>query len=257
MPRRLRPEVMDDPSLDPAEHAAALRGLDRLNRMSRSIGPLWRAVRETCVAAKRSGASSGGFNHRKPPQRNTTELPQVRILDLACGSGRGVIALQRLADRHRPLLHIRFDGCDVSDTAIRHARTAAVATGLDKECVFESLDVLQDSLPNHYNAMLCSLFLHHLTREEAVGLLRAMSEASGHIVVNDLVRSRLNLGAVWLAARVVTRSRVVHVDGPASVWNAWTPGELRAMAEEAGLEGARVRRVFPCRMMLTWSRGRQ
>ena len=130
MPRRLHSELMDDPSLDPAEHAAALRGLDRLNRVSRSIRPAWRAVRETCLAAKRCGASSDGFINQETPQRDTTDSPPVRILDLACGSGQGVIALQRLADRHRPPLHIRFDGCDVSDTAICHARAAAGRRGL-------------------------------------------------------------------------------------------------------------------------------
>lgn len=53
---------------------------------------------------------------------------------------------------------------------------------------------------------------------------------------------------------VLSRSPVVHFDGPASVRAAYTPAELRALADQAGLAGATVRPVFPCRMLLTWSR---
>jgi hypothetical protein len=70
--------------------------------------------------------------------------------------------------------------------------------------------------------------------------------------VNDLSRSRWNLGLVWCATRLVTRSRVVHVDGPLSVRGAFTPAEAAKLAERAGLTGARVAERFPCRWLLTW-----
>lgn len=86
-------------------------------------------------------------------------------------------------------------------------------------------------------------------------LLAAMKAAAGRLVlVSDLVRGRLNLGLVTAACRALSRSPVVHFDGPASVRAAYTPAELRALADQAGLAGATVRPVFPCRMVLTWSR---
>ena len=42
--RELVGEVMDDPSLDAAEHARALRGLAWINRVSRSAAVVWPAI---------------------------------------------------------------------------------------------------------------------------------------------------------------------------------------------------------------------
>ena len=44
--RDRQPELMDDPALDPAEHRVALAALARINRISRSAGILWPAVKE-------------------------------------------------------------------------------------------------------------------------------------------------------------------------------------------------------------------
>ena len=57
-----------------------------------------------------------------------------------------------------------------------------------------------------------------------------------------------------LGCRVLSRSPVVHVDGPRSARAAWTVTELRGLAERAGLAGASVERRLPCRMLLDWSR---
>ena len=62
------------------------------------------------------------------------------------------------------------------------------------------------------------------------------------------------IGLVATACRVLSRSPVVHFDGPASVRAAYTLAELRSLADRAGLTGATVRPVFLCRMLLTWSR---
>jgi hypothetical protein len=43
-------------------------------------------------------------------------------------------------------------------------------------------------------------------------------------------------------------------DGPLSVRAAFTPSELRGLAQEAGLTGAKVSRRFPCRLLLEWKR---
>ena len=44
--RQLRPEWMDRPDVDPREHAVALRALERVNWISGSHYPIWRAIRE-------------------------------------------------------------------------------------------------------------------------------------------------------------------------------------------------------------------
>ncbi|MFO0799898.1 MAG: methyltransferase domain-containing protein [Gemmataceae bacterium] len=217
------PELMDDPALDPAEHRRALVGLARLNRVSDSPGVLWPAIREL---------ARGG---------------PLRVLDVATGSGDVPRALAARAARAG--LPVTVAGCDISPTAIDAARTAA--PGLP----YFVHDVLRDPLPAGYDVVTCSLFLHHLSDDDAVTLLRRMAAAAGRrVLVNDLARSRFNYLSVWAACRLLTRSAVVRFDGPASVRSAFTPAEAAALARRAGLTGAAVRGRFPCRFLLQWER---
>jgi hypothetical protein len=78
--------------------------------------------------------------------------------------------------------------------------------------------------------------------------------ATRSVIISDLERSQLNLALVWIATRVLTRSEVVHYDGPVSVRAAYTAEEFLQLANAAGLENARVKRVFPCRFIFTAQR---
>jgi hypothetical protein len=82
-----------------------------------------------------------------------------------------------------------------------------------------------------------------------------MAAAAARAVgVTDLERSRAGLALAWLGSRVLSRSYVVHHDAPASVRAAFTRAEIAALAREAGLEGATVRRAWPERWTLWWRR---
>lgn len=227
--RDRRPERMDDPQLDPGAHRRALAGLSRINRLSGSHTVLWPAL---AALAKSVG---------KP----------IRVLDVATGAGDVPIRLaKRAADAGLP---IQFDGCDVSDIAVSHADRAAKAAGAN--IGFFQHDVLAHPLPTGYDAVTCSLFLHHLDEADAVRLLSAMAAATNKLVlVNDLARGPTNYLLVWAACHLLTRSPVVHEDGPLSVRAAFTLKEMQTLAEHAGLQGAKVRRRFPCRFLLTWER---
>jgi 2-polyprenyl-3-methyl-5-hydroxy-6-metoxy-1,4-benzoquinol methylase len=225
--REVVPEVMDEPGLDPRAHRQALRGLARINRVSRSAQTIWSALR--------------------PMVRRR----RLTVLDVACGGGDVLVALYRLARRDGVTLVA--GGCDVSDTAMACAADHARAAGLE----FHShrQNALQRPLPTGYDVAISSLFLHHLHREEALVLLRQMSAASGSIVVSDLARSRVGYAAAWLGTRVLSRSRIVHIDGPRSVRAAFSIREARDLATAAGLGGAAVRRTWPFRWLLVWHRG--
>jgi 2-polyprenyl-3-methyl-5-hydroxy-6-metoxy-1,4-benzoquinol methylase len=223
--RQRVPELMDYPSLDPAEHRRALAGLARLNKFSASAGVLWPAIVKLASELNRP----------------------VRVLDVATGSGDIPRAL--VVRAHRAGIALDVSACDVSPTAIEEAtrRPSAVR--------FFVHDAVHERLPAGYDVVTCSLFLHHLSDDEAVALLANMENAAGHmILVNDLARSRFNYCAVWFACRVLTRSRVVWFDGPASVRSAFTPKEALALASSAGLCGATAQFRFPCRFLFSWRR---
>jgi 2-polyprenyl-3-methyl-5-hydroxy-6-metoxy-1,4-benzoquinol methylase len=207
-----------------------LRGLARINFWSRSAGILWPALAALA--------------------RQTRPNP-VRVLDLASGAGDVPIRLWHRARRSG--LALELEGCDVSPVAVEHARARAARQGAAVR-FFVRDAVAGPPLPG-YDAVVCSLFLHHLDEEPAVALLRRMGEMAGRLVlVNDLVRSWTGWTLAHLVTRLLTTSSVVHVDGPRSVEGAFHVAEARALAERAGLTGATVVRRWPCRFLLTWSR---
>lgn len=221
--RHRQPELMDDPALDPVEHRRALAGLARINSLSGSAKVLWPALRKLARELNRP----------------------LRVLDIATGSGDVPLALRRFAEKER--LPITFAGCDLSEVAIE------VAKRTSGDVRFFTHDLLNDPLPSGFDAFTCSLFLHHLDEPDVVALLAKLRGANPRLILaSDLLRSRFNLAAVWAVARLVSRSRVVHLDGPLSIRGAFTVPEMRAMAERAGLHGATVGAKFPCRMLLEW-----
>src|SRR5207237_6195103 len=70
------------------------------------------------------------------------------------------------------------------------------------------------------------LTLHHLEPDAAVAALREMRRVCRrHLVVNDLARTPLALGLVWLATRVLRVHPMSRHDGPLSVRRAYAPAE--------------------------------
>jgi SAM-dependent methyltransferase len=227
--RQRQPEIMDEPDLDPRLHDQALNALERINVLSRPADVVW--------------------PHIAALARQSAPRP-IRVLDLGCGAGDVAIELWRRATRSQ--LDIAVAGCDISTNSIRYARERAGKVGANVE--FLPLDVLNSPLPNDYDVMICSLFLHHLDEQPAVELLRRMGQAARLVLVNDLERSRVGYVLAWLLCRLLSRSHVVHTDGPRSVEGAFSVTEARQMAEQAGLSGATVRRCWPWRFLLRWER---
>jgi hypothetical protein len=228
--RHRQPEWMDQPDLDAQRHEHALRGLARINFWSGGGRVFWRKLRALSEVV--------------------LDRP-LRVLDLASGAGDGVIRLWRRAKQAGIPLHI--DGCDRSSTAIDHAGRAARSCQADVR--FFSCDVLHDPLPEDYDVLLNSLFLHHLDEAEATAFLRrAASVARRALLISDLHRSPVGLFLAFAATRILTRSPVVHFDGPISVRGAFTLAELRSLAGRAGLANATVTRHLPCHMLLSWNK---
>ncbi len=224
-----RPEIMDQPDLDEERHFQALRGLERINFWSGSARILWPAVR---TLARQTGSP-------------------LRLLDVASGAGDVPIRLWHKARRTGIPLDVA--GCDVSPRAVDYARRRAEQRGAAVR--FFVWNALEDPLPAAPDVVTSSLFLHHLSDAEAVVFLRRLGQlASRLVLVNDLVRSLPGFLLAYVGTRVLSTSRVVHTDGPQSVESAFRRDEALALAHEAGLHGATVRRRWPCRFLLSWNR---
>lgn len=227
-PRLREPELMDDPDLDSSQHRRALDGLRRINFWSRT---------------------SSYFASELV--RWTTPGSSLRVLDLACGGGDVVRGLE--SQLKRKGLRVRVDGCDVSPRAVEYAQERADRSGSGAR--FFTQDVLKNPIPEGYDVLISSLFLHHLDEPDTISLLRGMAGASRlGILVSDLERRRAGYWLAALAPRMLTSSPVVHTDAVLSVKAALTRGELMNLLRQANLTDYRLDRHWPCRLFLSWKK---
>lgn len=228
MQRNRVPESMDDEALEVPLHEDALRGLARINALSFSARRFWGPISEYARVAGK----------------------EIRVLDVATGGGDVLLALAERARREQA--GINFAGCDKSAAALSFASRAAAARKLDVE--FFPLDILAERIPAGCDVVINSLFLHHFDPDDVTAILAKMRAAADCVLVSDLRRNRVGLVLAHVATRLLSRSSVVHVDGPSSVHAAYTIPEMRQLAEAAGMAGAQLDLQWPCRMMLQWSR---
>jgi len=245
--RYLVPERMDDPHLDHDEHQRALAGLRRINRLCGTGRQLAKSI-HTAFDRNRWG--------------------EISILDLGCGSGDVALDLTvRLQQKHR----VCTTGWDMSPIAIEAANRSLLAHHLQSQLVqtvtFEQRNALvetnalqesknpQTETPSkRFDVVYCTLFMHHFANEQSVELLRAMKRLSkGIVIVDDLKRTHLGWWLAKIGCHLLSRSPVVHFDGPQSVRAAYTVHELLRAADEAGLKDAEVKHHWPERFLCTWN----
>lgn len=222
---------MDQPGLSEREHGSALVGLRRVNWWSRSSSILWPPILKLA---------------------RTIDQRPLQILDIA--SGGGDVGLNIALRAKRAGISVEVDGCDISPYAVKHASELAQRMHLDQVHFYER-DILQEPSEKKYDVVMCSLFLHHLDEKQSGQLLNIMSNLTRHLMlVNDLRRTRTGYWLAWAGCRLLTRSPIVHTDGPLSVAGAFTMSEVAELAEQSGLSGFQVKRHWPQRWLLEWSR---
>jgi 2-polyprenyl-3-methyl-5-hydroxy-6-metoxy-1,4-benzoquinol methylase len=171
----------------------------------------------------------------------------VTIADLGTGSAEALIAIQQWAQLH----HINLNLIAV-DWAPRHlniARQHINGTG-----AIHLLRADANRLPfppNSVDFIISSLFLHHFTPEQVIHVLRSSYAAARNgIIMNDLVRGWMPYTAFKLVQPVFARHYLTRHDGALSVRRAYTPDELRDLAQAAGLHNITIHTNFPWRMTL-------
>ena len=202
-------------------------GLSRLNYFSNSVSLLWKPLRKMALA----------------------NLHDFSVLDVATGSGDIPLALSKKAKEAG--INIKFSVTDKSAFALNLVREKAQQYNSPIQC-FETDALDGPPFPIH-DVVICSLFLHHLDNDEAITLMKRMAKSARvAILINDLERSWLNWNMVWVASHLLTRSPVVHMDGPRSVAGAFNQSEVLELAKKAGLINVKVETRWPCRYLLSW-----
>jgi ubiquinone/menaquinone biosynthesis C-methylase UbiE len=231
--RYLIPEMMDSPDLDPAEHQRALAGLRRVNQISRTSSVIAAAIE--------------AIAHR-------FQMRSMTILDVGCGSGDVAIGISRQLNSR---LHCLVTGVDMSPLAIDVARRN-LPNSLDVRFeVADVHDMVRSDDTDHlsFDVVYCSLFLHHFSNVDSVAMLKTFRRlCTKAVLIDDLCRTRLG----WLMARIgchlLSRSPIVHFDGPQSVRAAYSIAEMRSLAEQSEMNNAFIRKHWPERFLFQWEK---
>lgn len=94
-----------------------------------------------------------------------------------------------------------------------------------------------------FDLVLCSHALHHFESADVVAILRRIDAlARCGYIVNDLRRNWLAIASMELLVRTLVRSPLFRKDALQSFRAAFTVGELRGLAERAGLNNLQVNR---------------
>jgi len=169
-------------------------------------------------------------------------LKRLRYLDIAGGSGDNVA----FAANEFHTRGISFSPT-VLDRAVSHLQVNGVGSAVAGDAL---------ALPfagQSFDVVGSSLFLHHLTPEEVVACLReSLRVAKYAVIVNDLERASMHWFLAW-AGQPFYRSRITRHDAVASVRRAYTAGELRELAKQAGAARIEVSKHYLYRIgMVLW-----
>jgi hypothetical protein len=224
VPQRIdEPELLDLGIGTPQEVQDCLADLWRINRFLGGVAGITRYLYPRLLAAKQ---------------------PSV-VVDT--GTGAAQIASAIAAWACVKGLPVRVIGVDLSARNLVHAQrfiqhqpNASLIQADANHLPFAGVDYV-----------ISSLFLHHFPPEQVIELLKnTYQSARRGIVMSDLIRGWMPYYAFKLSQPVFARSYLTRHDGALSVRRAYTPDELRQLAQAACIPNPKVYVYFPWRMTL-------
>ena len=199
-----------------------------------------------------------------PADEAVRSLADLRFVNRWLGGRRSLVSAVGpfLRERARPrLLDVGCGSADLPALLVERSGGKLLAVGVDikllhlREAPPGVARVVADVrrlpfAPGSFDVVTASLFLHHFNGPEVAETLRTLyALARRALVVNDLERSIVPYTFARLAFPWVLRSAVSVSDGLLSIRRAFTPRELRAAFEEAGIPHVRIRSGFAYRLV--------
>lgn len=219
-------ERIDTGDYTPAEYERFLREISFINR---NLGDV-RALKKTLFRAI-----------------ETKNRQEFSVLDVGAGSGEFLREIARFARKTNR--KARLYGLELNAISARSI--------LSESKDFAEIEAVRADALNlpfaeqSFDYAICSLFTHHFTDEKITEILTEMKRVSEYgIFVIDLHRHPLAYFSYKVFCRVFGISQLVTEDGSLSVLRSFKPHELKDLAEKAALQNARVKRIFPFRLIL-------
>lgn len=227
--RRLTPELMDDPGVEPEMIRRSLRFIRRVNTLL--------------------GYTRATLSHLDRFSRSWKPGERITVLDVATGSADIPRAIARWG-RQRGF-DLRIVGLDL------HALTAGIAK---RETANESgIRIVRGDAARipfadgSFDYVITNMFLHHLHEDAVVAVLREMDRvASRGIIAADLLRHRR--AYLWISFFTMLSNPMLKHDARVSVVQAFTQPEVLALRDRAGIGYTQYHRHFGHRFVLSGER---
>lgn len=176
------------------------------------------------------------------------DLKSFSVVDVGAGSGELLRVAATWAREHKR---------KASLTGVELNARSAVSIAESSAAFPEITGVRGDSfrLPfadQQFDYALCSLFTHHFRDGDVVAILEELRRVAARgIFVIDLHRHPIAYWFYTTVGHLFLHNRLIREDGALSILRSFTPDELGALARQAGLDNATVKRHFPYRLVLS------
>lgn len=179
-------------------------------------------------------------------QRLLQDRQSVTVCEIGCGGGDNLAAIERWCRKRN--IAVTLIGIDINPDCIQVARAALASTGATL--------LVSDYRLVHFDTekpaiIFSSLFCHHFTDEQLVGMLQWMhTNATLGFFINDLHRHYLAYYSIkWLTA-LFSASYLVKNDAPLSVRRGFVRKEWIALLRQAGIHNSSLRWKWAFRWLL-------
>lgn len=190
----------------------------------------------------------GGYSvSRKGLRQISTKVRPVRnILDVGFGGGHSIKELSESNPAGRELF---FYGVDLKQECVEYAQRNLQQLQA-KSLMCGDYRHLDKDLLKNVDVIHCSLFLHHLSDEEIIGLFKTAKEHNCILLVNDLHRHWFAYYSIkWITAFFST-SRLVKNDAAVSVSRGFKKEELIRLLQQAGYTSYMVKWCWAFRYLI-------
>ena len=210
---------------------------------------LYRNLHELDILNRRFGGHAATMEgiRKLVTEKNRT----YHIVDLGCGSGD---TLKHIADWAKARKYkVRLTGVDKNGDTINYLNMKSKEYAEITGTVSDYHDFILRT-PT-IDVVVCSLFCHHLSDNELMGLFANMKRCAREgFVINDLHRNWVAYYGVKYLTLLLNGSPLSRIDGPISVLRAFKSKDLHSLLQNAHIARYMIRRKWPFRyLVIGWT----
>lgn len=157
---------------------------------------------------------------------------EITLADVGCGSGEMLRLIAKLVKKSGK--RVTLIGIDANPNIIDFAqRHSAKFDNLH----FETANIFSEEFKKRkFDIVLCTLFLHHFTENELIGIFHSLkNQAKRGVVINDLHRHLFAYYSIKWLTQLFSKSAMVKFDAPLSVLRAFKKEDLKRILHQAGI----------------------